>query len=111
MDDMKFVKPLILGIIIVVMVCFGAAYSYQNSKDHEEKVKIENESTDSYSEPIEVDENGVPTEKGYQQILEREQQDALDEEEEELLKEVEEAYEEDLGNQPVDDDGPNRRGW
>ena len=43
MDDMKFVKPLILGIIIVVMVCFGAAYSYQNGEEHEEEKDLQSE--------------------------------------------------------------------
>ena len=112
MDEMnKWLKPLILGLVIVVVVCFGAIYSNQNDKYAEkEKAKVESEDTSNSVESIEVDEDGIPTERGYQQLLEREREEGLDEEEEELLKEAEEAYEEDLAEHPSYEDVDNASG-
>lgn len=131
MDDMKFVKPLILAMVFVVLICLGAAFSHENDGHHKEKkAKAQSESTydeettddaktkggadaakdkDEEYEPIEVDENGVPTEKGYQQILEREREDALDKSQEALLDDAKKAAEDEYWKElaeSINDDYP-----
>lgn len=93
MEDKKFNNGLkILGLCMaVVLLAFGSVMC----EDHGDS--SDNDSGQQYEES--VDSNDQNNEK------------SIDEEEQELLKEAEEAYEEDLANQPVDDDGPNRRGW
>lgn len=99
MEDLKFIKPLILGLVLVVLVCLGVAVSYNSDKaTEEEKAEIENEfdmktygkdweiedllealneefdeDEYDYSAPIDVDENGVPTKKGQEQLKEMEE--------------------------------------
>ena len=93
MEDKKFNNGLkILGLcMIVVLLAFGSVMC-ENREDGSD-----NGSGQQYEES--VDSNVQDDKK------------PIDEEEQELLKEAEEAYEEDLADQPVDDDGPNRRGW
>ena len=93
MEDKKFNNGLkILGLCMIVVLL---AFSSVMCEDHGKSSS--NGSGQQYEEP--VDGNVQDDNK------------TIDEEERELLKEAEEAYEEDLANQPVDDDGPNRRGW
>ncbi len=93
MEDKKFNNGLkILGLcMVLVLLAFGSVMC----EDH--RNSSGNGSGQQYEESVDSNDQN--------------NEESIDEEEQELLKEAEEAYEEDLGSQPVDDDGSNRRGW
>lgn len=117
MEDKKFnhgIKLLGMCLIVVLLACFFGFCEYRNDRDaakdkqqYEEAADSEKENAaeenadaedaEEYEEePVEVDENGIPTEKGYQQILEQDREKGLKEEEERMLREAEEAYKKEM---------------